>query len=63
MMMHDLHSLVCMQIDARRGADFELCDHVISFMNVVLKSPEAEANAQLQKRFVDTLLTKGVPLD
>lgn len=51
-----------MQVDkADGGADFELCDHIISFLNAALTSPEAQANLPLRKRFINALLDKGVP--
>jgi hypothetical protein len=53
---------LCPQVDAAgRGADFELCDHIISFMNAALTSPEAQANLPLRKRFTNALLDKGGP--
>ena len=53
---------LCPQVDAAgRGADFELCDHIISFMNAALTSPEAQANLPLRKRFTSALLDKGGP--
>jgi hypothetical protein len=36
---------------------------VISFINAAVKSPEADSNAQLRKRFINSLLSKGACSD
>ncbi len=52
-----------LQVDrAGSGADFELCDHIISFINAALTSPEAQSDLALLKRFTNALLDKGLPL-
>lgn len=53
---------VCVrQMDAVGGsADLELCDHIISFINAALTSPEAQSNLPLRKRFVNALLDRGL---
>ncbi|BDA46913.1 probable formin-like protein 13 at C-terminar half [Coccomyxa sp. Obi] len=45
---------------AGSGADFELCDHIISFINAALTSPEAQSDLPLRKRFTNALLDKGL---
>ena len=52
--------LMCVrQADDQDGWDFDLSNHVLSFILVALSSPEASANAAVRKRFVERVLDCG----
>lgn len=48
-----------MQTSVKVTADMELADHLLSFLNAALSSPEAEHAVSLRKAFVHTLLDLG----
>ena len=48
-----------MQTSVKVTADMELADHLLSFLNAALSSPEAEHAVSLLKAFVHTLLDLG----
>ena len=51
-----------MQVSVKVTADMDLADHVLSFLNVALSSPEAQHALPLRKAFVLTLLDLGQTL-
>ena len=53
---------VPMQVSVKVTADMDLADHVLSFLNVALSSPEAQHALALRKAFVLTLLDLGQTL-
>ena len=48
-----------MQTSVKVTADMELADHLLSFLNAALSSPEAEHAVSLRKAFVHSLLDHG----
>ena len=47
------------QVNVRAMVDMELADHLLSFLNTALSSPEAQHVLPLRKCFVDNLLDLG----
>ena len=47
------------QVSVKVTADMDLADHLLSFLNVALSSPEAQHALPLRKAFVHALLDLG----
>ena len=54
----DLSSFI-VQVSVKVTADMDLADHLLSFLNAALSSPEAQHALPLRKAFVNELLDLG----